>query len=407
MNPEEQQSYVYPHPETPWQAPSAKPPKKNSATRIIGFAAIILAAAILFTAIGGGLAYTFLNQNGQTSNTTTANSNTQATTQAETTSLDDGNKHWSVVEAATLPDGEKKALSIIDIAKQNKPAVVAINTTGTVPDFFGQDGSFEAAGSGFIVSADGYIVTNNHVLESAEKITVITDNGDVYTAKLIGTDVQNDLAVIKIEAQNLTYVIFGDSSTLQVGELAVAIGNPLGELSGSVTAGIISALDRQITLGNRTLNLLQTDAAINPGNSGGALFNSFGEVIGVNTAKTSETGIEGLGFAIPINDAKPIIESIVNYGYMKGRTIIGISTSDQPGGIYINLVEPGSPAEIAGLKQGDIIIAVNGKETLTINQLADIKATKLPGDSLELTILRNDNEMKITVILAEDVPDSQ
>lgn len=405
MNPEEQQSYVYPHPETPWQA-SAKPPKKNSATRIIGFAAIFFAAAILFTAIGGGIAYSFLNRNGQLTETTTTNSSTQATSQlTDNTSIDDNNKHWSVVEAATLPDGEKKALSIINIAKMGKPAVVAINTTGTVPDFFGQSGSFEAAGSGFIVSSDGYIVTNNHVLESAEKITVITDNGDVYPATLIGTDLQNDLAVIKIEAQNLPYVIFGDSSTLQVGELAVAIGNPLGELSGSVTAGIISALDRQITLGNRTLNLLQTDAAINPGNSGGALFNSFGEVIGVNTAKTSETGIEGLGFAIPINDAKPIIESIVNYGYMKGRTIIGISTSDQPNGIYINLVEPGSPAETAGLRQGDIIIAVNDKDTLTINQLADIKATMKPGDSLVMTILRNDAEIKVTVILAEDVPD--
>ena len=214
------------------------------------------------------------------------------------------------------PNGVTKIISFVD--RRTGTAVVAINTTISAADVFGRTSDYPAAGSGFIITDDGYVVTNNHVIE-CQTITIVMENGNIYSAVLLGGD-RTDLAVLKIDDKNLPTVTLGDSSELQVGELAVAIGNPLGELSGTVTAGIISALNRTITLDNQQMNLLQTDAAINPGNSGGALFNSFGEVIGINTAKNIQTGIEGLGFAIPINDAKPVVESLINFGYVRGRT---------------------------------------------------------------------------------------
>jgi serine protease Do len=407
-------SYVYPQPGNSWQPiPPAKQPRKHTAGRLLGFAAIFLAVALILATVGGGLMFSYLKALPPT-NVTTDQSSTSETTASTGTQIDNNNKHWSVSGAATLPDGAKKALSVMEIAALGKPAVVAINTTGTMTDLFGQTGNFEAAGSGFVITADGYIVTNNHVIAEAKVITVVMDNGEIYDAKLIGTDPRSDLAVIKVAATNLPIVYLGDSDKLQVGELAVAIGNPLGELSGSVTAGIISALDRQIALESQTLNLLQTDAAINPGNSGGALFNSFGEVIGINTAKTSQTGIEGLGFAIPINDAGPVIESIINFGYVKGRPKIGISTRDiskqmaefnnLTEGIYINSVEPGSAADVAGLQTADIIIAANGQKTLTVAELAALKDKLNPGDKLVLTIVREGKQTSVTLILQEDNP---
>lgn len=408
--PQPAQPYVYPHPAGSWQPRPAVLPRKRSAASIAGTVAVLLAVAVLFTALGGALAYRFFNDDGRIPNGTTAVTQPTETT-PEGTRGDNG-KHWSIADAATREDG--KALSIMSIASLGKPAVVAINTTVTATDMFGQTGQAEAAGSGFVITPDGYIVTNNHVIAEAETITVIMDNGDIYDARLIGADAKTDLAVIKINATKLPTVYLGASDDLQVGELAVAIGNPLGELSGTVTAGIISALDREITLDNQTMNLLQTDAAINPGNSGGPLFNSFGEVIGINTAKTSETGVEGLGFAIPIDDAKPVIEDLINYSYVKGRTRIGISTRDITEqmaeyynlhiGVYVVEVTVGSPAAKAGLFAEDIIIAANGVETLTISGLITVKDTLQPGDAMVLTILRNSREMQVTVILEEDVP---
>ncbi|HAL74164.1 MAG TPA: hypothetical protein DCM45_03605 [Clostridiales bacterium] len=408
-----QQYYVYPHPagSNPFQNQPETPAHKRSAASVIGLIAVFLAVAVLFTALGGALAMRFFGNGLPGTNETTWGPLPTETT--STTTTGNNGKHWSVTDAATREDGE--ALSIMAIAAMNKPAVVAINTTVTATDFFGQTGQAQAAGSGFILTPDGYIVTNNHVIAEAETITVVMDNGDVYDAELKGADPRNDLAVIKIEATSLPTVYLGNSSDLQVGELAVAIGNPLGELSGTVTAGIISALDRAITLDNQTINLLQTDAAINPGNSGGPLFNSFGEVIGINTAKTSETGVEGLGFAIPIDHAKPIIEDLINYGYVKGRTLIGISTRDINSqmaeaynlhvGVYIVEIVPDSPADKAGLQAKDIIIAANGQETLTIASLIAVKDTLKPGDEMVMTIMRGNKQMQITVVLKEDIPE--
>ena len=404
-----QQPYVYPHPAGSWQPVPANARRKRSAAGIVGMIAIFIAVAVLFTALGGALAYRFLGRFPVPAETTYGPLPTQTTEQQST---GDNGKHWSLADAATREDGN--ALSIMGIAALGKPAVVAINTTVTATDMFGQTGQAEAAGSGFIISADGYIVTNNHVIAEAETITVVMDNGDIYDARMIGADPKTDLAVIKIETAGLPTVYLGTSSDLQVGELAVAIGNPLGELSGTVTAGIISALDRAITLDNQTMNLLQTDAAINPGNSGGPLFNSFGEVIGINTAKTSETGIEGLGFAIPIDHAKPVIEDLINSGYVKGRTRIGISTRDITRqmaeyynlhiGVYVVEITAGSPAAKAGLQAEDIIIAANGLETLTIASLIKVKDSLQPGDEMVLTVMRGNRQMQVTVVLEEEIP---
>jgi serine protease Do len=425
MDPFEQQkntsSYVYPQTPNPAGPGFGEQPPRRKVSRTIGIVSLVLAVVVFFSAVTGGIVYTMMKntQPAQITQTTTT-STTAATTQPENVTKtpvgtnDANNKHFNLAEAASRLDANKKTLSVMEIAALGKPAVVAINTTGLVTDPFGQSGTYEAAGSGFIITADGYIVTNNHVIEGAKTITVVLDDGSIFEAALVGRDAKNDLAVIKIDGKNLPTVYLGDSAGLQVGELAVAIGNPLGELSGTVTAGIISALDRLITINGQSMHLLQTDAAINPGNSGGALFNSFGEVIGINSAKSSDIGVEGLGFAIPIDIAKPIIESLIQYGYVQGRPKIGITTRDVTKqmadfyslkeGVYILQVELNSAADKAGLKERDIIIEANGKETLTTDALSAVKDALKPGDSLELTLYRNDEKMTVTVVLEEDIP---
>ncbi len=404
-------------------APDQLPPRRFH--KVLALIAIFLAAAILFSAATAAIVYTVLRpatdqgevtiHSGQTTRPDTPSSSAPAEPGQPGKDLTD--KHFSIADAATRPDGSKPALSIIQIAAQGKPAVVAITTETTVTDPFGQTGFGSAAGSGFILTANGYIVTNFHVIEDAQTIAVTLDNGDIYNASVVGTDSQNDLAVLKINASQLPTVVLGDSASLEVGELAVAIGNPLGQLSGTVTAGIISALDREITIDNQTLKLLQTDAAINAGNSGGALFNSFGEVIGINTAKNTGTGVEGLGFAIPIDYAKPIIESLIQNGYVKGRPRIGIYTRDLTAqlaefydlqaGVYVSQVTPGSAAERAGIREGDIIIAANGQPALTTEAINTIKNSLKPGDTIRLTIIRDKQQQEVAVVLDEDTPDTR
>ena len=207
----------------------------------------------------------------------------------------------------------KQLLSVVEIARKVGPTVVGINTKVAMQNFFGMPTMQDGSGSGIIISSDGYVVTNNHVIEGASEIKVLLSDGKEFEAKLVGADARTDLAVLKMEGLNFPYATLGNSSELQVGELAVAIGNPLGnELAGSVTGGYISALNRSITVDDRKFNLIQTDAAINPGNSGGALVNNYGEVIGINSVKMSASGVEGIGFAIPIDEAKPIIEDLKN-----------------------------------------------------------------------------------------------
>lgn len=307
------------------------------------------------------------------------------------------------------------SMSVKDVANQTMESVVEIKTESVqTGDFFSQAVT-SGAGSGVIISADGYIVTNHHVIEGANKVSVTTKDGTEYSATLIGTDATTDLAVIKINATNLTPAVLGTSGNLQVGDTAIAIGNPLGELGGTVTNGIISALDRAITIDGESMHLLQTNAAINPGNSGGGLFNDQGELIGIVNAKSSGSNIEGLGFAIPIDIAQPVIESLIEKGKVEGRPELGVSlvdvkdTNDNPfsqntesaTSPYIYSVTSGKAADIAGLKRGDKIISIDGKETADVAAVKSIISSHKSGDKITMKIERDGKEMDIEVTLLE------
>lgn len=254
-------------------------------------------------------------------------------------------------------------------------------------------------GSGIVFTSDGYIVTNNHVIEGANKLEVVNSKGKRYMAKAIGRDARTDLAVVKINAEGLKTAEFGDSGDCRVGEKVVAVGNPSGiKLAGSVTQGILSAINRDIDVGNGPMNLLQTDAAINPGNSGGALANMNGKVIGINSAKISGAGYEGIGFSIPISSARPIIDSLIKYGYVKGRVRLGLDcrmlesitakANKLPSGAFVEDVDPNSSAASSGIKAGDIITSINNVKVTSTSALLNERDKHKPGDSVTLTIYR-------------------
>ena len=313
-----------------------------------------------------------------------------------------------------LTDGDKTPMSTVDIATNVGPAVVGVSTSTQYMSFFGQVYEQEGSGSGIIISSDGYVVTNNHVIENAKSIAVTLNTGEEYSATLVGTDAKTDLAVLKISANDLTVASLGDSSVCNAGELAVAIGNPLGqELAGTVTVGVISAVNRTIQADDGTnMVLLQTDAAINPGNSGGALVNGYGEVIGINTMKFSGNGVEGIGFAIPVNTAKPIIADLISNGYVKGRPLIGLSlreispelaaVNDMPAGLYVADVSKGGAAEKAGIRKGDIIVAVQDKIVESAKEVNEIRDKYAAGDTIKIEVSRDGQKMKFNVVLQED-----
>ena len=304
-------------------------------------------------------------------------------------------------------------LSIKEIAAKASPSVVEINIEGqtTGYGFFGGTYTTQAAGSGVIISKDGYIITNNHVVEGATSITVKTSDGTEYAATLVGTDSKSDIGVIKVEADNLTPATIGDSSTISVGDTAVVIGNPLGTLGGTVTNGIISATDREISINNETMNLIQTNAAINSGNSGGGMFDANGNLIGIVNAKdsgttSSGTTIEGLGFAIPINDAMNVAKQLIESGQVTDRPTIGVTlqtiTKDYgnyKAGLYIADVSKGSGAEAAGLQPSDQIVGADGTEIASYTELSKILRNKHVGDILTLTIVRDGEQMDVDVTL--------
>ena len=290
---------------------------------------------------------------------------------------------------------DSQQLSIPEIAALASSSVVEIYTESVTNS--GRMGQFvtEGAGSGVIISTDGYILTNNHVIEGSSKISVRLNTGADYEAALIGRDSQTDLAVIKISETGLQPAVFGDSDSLQVGELVVAIGNPLGKLGGSVTEGIISALSRNIEIDGHMMTLLQTSAAVNPGNSGGGLFNSYGELIGVVNAKSSGTDIEGIGFAIPANLAKSIAEAIVQNGFVPGRVDFGatlINVLDnwtammyrvQTPGVYVSQAD-----QDTSLRAGDRIISINGREIGSVADVTDLLGSLAVGDVLSIKLSR-------------------
>ena len=307
---------------------------------------------------------------------------------------------------------------VVAIAKNVGPSVVDVKVKSTTQGMFGLLQNSDSEGSGIIYTDDGYIITNYHVISTAinnstAKITVILPNtSDEIDAKIVGYDKVTDLSVLKIEKTGLQKATFGKSSDVQVGELAVAIGNPLGEnFASTVTGGYISAVNRKITTDGRTYNLLQTDAAINPGNSGGALANSKGEVIGINSVKVAEEGVEGMGFAIPTDDAIPIIDQLIKNKKIS-RPYIGVAGFDLDAdtakqyslveGVYVSEVQNGSPAQQAGIQKGDIITQIDGKDAKTMDELNSYKNTKKVGDKVTLKVYRQSKYVDIQLTLTED-----
>lgn len=316
----------------------------------------------------------------------------------------------------TLEDATGSNKTVQEITKEARPSVVEIKTESVSSDSWMQQYVTQGAGSGVIITSDGYIVTNNHVIEGASKITVTTSDQQEYDAELVGTDPITDIAVLKIKAEGLTPATYGNSDQLAVGDMAVAIGNPLGELGGTVTAGIISALDRELAIDGKTMTLLQTDSSINPGNSGGGLFNGDGQLIGIVVAKSSGSDVEGLGFAIPINKAADVAQQILENGYVSGQPSTGMSYTESSGQsstmdrlfnngqsttyVYIAAVDD-TNAQKAGFQKGDMVYAVDGTEITSFNTLSSIVTSHSVGDKLKFTIVRNGQKMDLTLTLEE------
>ena len=309
------------------------------------------------------------------------------------------------------------------IVEMSAPSVVGIDTisTATTNSYwygYGQSYDVPGSGSGVILTEDGYIATCAHVVEGAKSVKVTLNDDTAYDATIVGTDKRNDIAIIKIDATGLTPAVVGDSETLTVGSEVIAIGNPLGELRGTATAGIISATNRTIEVESQTMTLIQTDAAISPGNSGGGLFDATGKLIGIVNAKVSDSRTEGLGFAIPVNSVLDEISDLLNYGYVTGRPYLGVSTQDvtlrsRSGGWYyssgtrcvmVEKVVPGSAAEQAGIQSGDLILKLGDKQVTSGDELSSAIGAYKPGDTAIITLQRNNREMTVEVTFGEYAP---
>ena len=394
-------SYEDPVPNTPFQPGSRPPKKKSGAAKVV---ALVLACTIAGGGAGVGGAYLY-NQLSGSGNTTTIYEEDRPKVQT------------------VLNTNNGQPMTPEQLYAANLASCVGI-TVNTTVNIFGQTSTSAASGSGFVLSQDGYIATNYHVIESAAKdesvtIQVSFADGKKYDAKLIGGEKDNDVAVLKIEASGLTPATLGDSSKLVVGESVYAIGNPLGELTYSLTDGLVSALDRLITTGENgdttTLNVLQTNCAINPGNSGGPLFDSYGNVIGITTAKytQSSSGVsaEGLGFALPINDVKNILADLISHGYVTGKPYMGVQVMDVSSeaqrygitaGAAVSYVAEGSCAQKAGLQANDIITAIDDTAIDSSSALTAALSTGYKaGDTASLTVIRNQQEVKLSITFDE------
>lgn len=388
----------YGHPQNIHKAkvkkPKVKKPKKPASR---GFVAAMLAISILCSAaLGFGGGYLANNMNSSSSNGVNINK----------------------VEASnTSRSSNVSANTTSEVVKKTADSVVEIETEGVKTGSFAQQYVVQGAGSGVIISEDGYIITNHHVIEDANSVTVTLRDGKTsYTAAVIGSDSENDIALLKVDAKGLTPATFGDSSKLAVGDYVVAIGNPLGQLGGTVTDGIISALARDVVIEGKNMTLLQTNAQISPGNSGGGLFNANGELVGIVNAKDSATEVEGIAFAIPINNVLDIIDDLKSYGYVTGKIDLGMQLTDitsndsafyygvNQTGCYVLSVTRGSNAETAGFHTGDLITKVNSTD---INTSADVKNAlkdSKVGDKVKFTVYRNGETSDLTLTLAEYVP---
>lgn len=353
---------------------------------------IVALVVILGGASGFGGAYLYGKTNKNSS------SQTVIYETAENVSANTGTSSETAVESVV----SKVADSVVEIATESV-------TTSTYLGKYVTSG----AGSGVIVTANGYIVTNYHVIEDAKKITVTTTDGTQYEATLVGTDSDTDLAILKIEATGLTSAVLGNSGNLLTGQSVVVIGNPLGSLGGSVTTGIISALSREITISDNTMTLLQTNAAVNPGNSGGGLFDMNGNLVGIVNAKSSGEDVEGIGFAIPIDTAKTVIEDLINQGYVSGRFKLGVSLTDVTSqqqayqynvselGVYVSSVDTNSNASKGGMKSGDRIVSIDGKEVSSASEVMTIIKSHTAGDKVTIIVSRNSSQRTLTITLEE------
>lgn len=395
----------------PVHQPQKQPkPKKHGSKFGLKLLAVVLCCAITSAAALG--VFVAMIQNGVINVQSSEASSNAAFTISRVVNGDTGS------DTSTSSDGTVSAMSDQDIAAKLTPSVVCIQNYQVTQNYgFMQtdtsDSSVSPAseGSGIIMSEDGYIITNAHVVEGATSLKVMTSDGETYEAQLIGSDTVTDLAVVKINATGLTAAEFGSSEDLRVADKVMAIGNPGGhELSSSVTIGYVSALNRAIANNTTgyTMEYIQTDAAINPGNSGGALINEYGQVVGINSAKISATGYEGLGFAIPIDTAQPIISDLIQYGYVKDRAVLGISGQfidsmtgrfyGLPQGEYVAQLNS-SEAQASGLQVGDVITAIDGQQLDSESTLRSAILSKKPGDTVTLQVYRSATQQSATVEL--------
>ena len=404
-----------------YQQPQTQPAqqsKKSSGGKIAAIIAVSVAALLIVSlaAFVGGMMFTRgaftpdVEVTGEPS--VTADTPSTVPDTAEETQKSPATDPGATVQTGLSED----QLTMTEAAKRTVNSVVEIRTEQTVSGTFMQQYIQEGAGSGVIVTKDGYIATNNHVIEGATNIKVILRDGTEYKAELVGTDAQADLAVVKIDATDLSPAKFGDSDKLVVAQTVIAIGNPLGELGGSVTNGIISALTRNVTIENQEMTLMQTTAAVNPGNSGGGLFNMSGECIGIVNAKSSGSGIEGIGFAIPSNTAVKVIEDLMQYGYVRGRVMLGISmlevfdryTANRYGvkeyGVYVSSVGDNSDAAKAGIKSGDRLLTINGTEVDSYATAKKLIQACSVGDTAKVSVDRNGTTIDLTVKFTEYIP---
>lgn len=395
----------------PVHQPQKQPkPKKHGSKFGLKLLAVVLCCAITSAASLG--VFVVMIQNGVINVQSSEASSNAAFTISRVVSGDTSS------DTSASSDGTVSAMSDQDIAARLTPSVVCIQNYQVTQNYgFMQtdtsDSSVSPAseGSGIIMSEDGYIITNAHVVEGATSLKVMTSDGETYEAQLIGSDTVTDLAVVKIDATGLTAAEFGSSKDLRVADKVMAIGNPGGhELSSSVTIGYVSALNRAIANNTTgyTMEYIQTDAAINPGNSGGALINEYGQVVGINSAKISATGYEGLGFAIPIDTAQPIISDLIQYGYVKDRAVLGISGQfidsmtgrfyGLPQGEYVAQLNS-SEAQASGLQVGDVITAIDGQQLDSESTLRSAILSKKPGDTVTLQVYRSSTQQSATVEL--------
>lgn len=378
--------------------PKAKKPKKQRKPISRGGIAIALAVTMVFSCglgFGGGYFANKVNTSTSGSLNITKTSNSGTATTASSTS---------------------KANSTSEIVKKTADSVVEISTESVVTGSFAQQYVQQGAGSGVIISQDGYILTNNHVINGANSVKVRLRDGTEYDATIIGSDSDNDIALLKVSATGLSPATFGDSNSLAVGDYVVAIGNPLGELGGTVTDGIISALARKVTIEDTQMTLLQTNAQVNPGNSGGGLFNANGELVGIVNAKQSATEVEGIAFAIPINNVLDILSDLKEYGYVTGKVDLGIDftdiTSDETAfyygvnqtGCYVLSVDSGSNAEKAGVTRGDLVTKVNDTDVSSSSDITAALEKAEVGDTVTFTVSRRGTSKTISFVLEEYIP---